>query len=66
MRIILMGEGCRTCGETVSRDDNFCPRCGAAQPWMPRVWQMVVLALITLIGGGALAAPQWLVDLLRF
>ena len=66
MRIILMGEDCRTCGETVSRDDNFCPRCGAAQPWMPRVWHMAVFALVALIGGGAITAPQWLVKLFRF
>jgi hypothetical protein len=66
MRIILMGEDCRTCGETVSREDNFCPRCGAAQPLMPRVWHMAVFALAALIGGGVFAAPQWVVNLLRF
>jgi hypothetical protein len=65
MRIVLLGEECRICGTTVSRDDNFCPHCGATQPLMPRVWQMAVVALAVLIGGGALAAPQWLVDFLR-
>jgi hypothetical protein len=29
MRIILMGEDCRTCGETVSRDRQFLPALAA-------------------------------------
>ncbi len=66
MRIILMGEDCRSCGETVSRSDNFCPRCGAGEPLMPRVWHMALLVLVVLIGGGVIAAPKWLAALFRF
>ena len=51
MRIILMGEDCRSCGETVSRSDNFCPRCGAGEPLMPRVWHMAVLVLVVQFTG---------------
>ncbi len=66
MRIILMGEDCRSCGETITRADNFCPRCGAAQPWMPRAWHMAVIAVIAIVGSGAVAAPKWLAEWFRF
>jgi len=66
MRIIIGGVECQSCTETVSREDEFCPRCGARQPWMPRAWHMAVVAVIAIVGSGAVAAPQWLVDWLGF
>jgi hypothetical protein len=60
------GRGLSRLRRDISREDDFCPRCGAAQPWLPRVWHMVVFAAIAIAGSGAVAAPQWLMDWFRF